>query len=197
MDTDHLREGKNLDAVHDITVAYPHNIPQTERHVLLKDFSKEIHFHVHRYPVDTLPTSKEDLQLWYHKWWEEKEERLCCFYWWEKTLFYGTGCNSTLQPWQEVSVLFIGCLCPTAKMPGARVLRCTAQTGCFGFKHSCRNAGQGTRPQGNCTGSSDTSKHTGRAKQPRRSAPPRALLAALRPHGLDKVTSQSLADKLK
>ncbi|XP_034856737.1 lysocardiolipin acyltransferase 1 isoform X2 [Mirounga angustirostris] len=43
-----LREGKNLDAVHDITVAYPHNIPQTERHLLLGDFPKEIHFHVHR-----------------------------------------------------------------------------------------------------------------------------------------------------
>ncbi|TKC33772.1 hypothetical protein EI555_010178 [Monodon monoceros] len=85
---DHLREGKNLDAVHDITVAYPHNIPQTERHVLLKDLSKEIHFHVHRYPVDTLPTSKEDLQLWYHKWWEEKEERLCCFSWGEKTFYF-------------------------------------------------------------------------------------------------------------
>ena len=85
---DRLREGKNLDAVHDITVAYPHNIPQTERHVLLKDFSKEIHFHVHRYPVDTLPTSKEDLQLWYHKWWEEKGERLCFFYWWEKTSYF-------------------------------------------------------------------------------------------------------------
>ena len=59
-----------------------------------------------------------------------------------------------------------------------------AQTGFFGFKHSCKNAGQRTRPQGNCTGSSDTSKHTGRVKQPRRSAPPRALLAALCLHGL-------------
>ncbi|KAJ8784243.1 hypothetical protein J1605_008394 [Eschrichtius robustus] len=39
----------------------------TERQLLLKDFPKEIHFHVHRYPADTLPKSKEDLQLWYHK----------------------------------------------------------------------------------------------------------------------------------
>lgn len=72
--------GKNLDAIHDITVAYPHNIPQTERHLLQGDFPKEIHFHVRRYPIDTLPASKEDLQLWCHKRWEEKEERLRSFY---------------------------------------------------------------------------------------------------------------------
>ncbi|XP_032705927.1 lysocardiolipin acyltransferase 1 [Lontra canadensis] len=75
-----LREGKNLDAVHDITVAYPHNIPQTEKHLVLGDFPKEIHFHVHRYPVDALPVSREDLQLWCHRRWEEKEERLRAFY---------------------------------------------------------------------------------------------------------------------
>ncbi|XP_024587292.1 lysocardiolipin acyltransferase 1 isoform X1 [Neophocaena asiaeorientalis asiaeorientalis] len=96
------KPGKNLDAVHDITVAYPHNIPQTERHLLLGDFPKEIHFHVHRYPVDTLPTSKEDLQLWCRKRWEEKEERLRSFYQGEKN-FYFTGqtvippCKSELR----------------------------------------------------------------------------------------------------
>lgn len=99
---DRLREGKNLDAVHDITVAYPHNIPQTERHLLCGNFPKEIHFHVHRYPIDTLPTSQEDLQLWCHKRWEEKEERLRSFYQGEKN-FYFTGqtvippCKSELR----------------------------------------------------------------------------------------------------
>jgi lysocardiolipin and lysophospholipid acyltransferase len=85
---DRLREGKNLDAVHDITVAYPYNIPQTEKHLLYGNFPKEIHFHVHRYPVDTLPTSKEDLQLWCHKRWEEKEERLRSFYQGEKNFHF-------------------------------------------------------------------------------------------------------------
>lgn len=99
---DRLREGKNLDAVHDITVAYPHNIPQTEMHLLRGDFPKEIHFHVHRYPVDTLPASKEDLELWCQKRWEEKEERLRSFYQGEKN-FYFTGqtvvppCKSELR----------------------------------------------------------------------------------------------------
>ncbi|XP_029793867.1 lysocardiolipin acyltransferase 1 isoform X2 [Suricata suricatta] len=99
---DRLREGKNLDAVHDITVAYPHNIPQTERHLLYGDFPKEIHFHVHRYPVDTLPTSTEGLQLWCHQRWEEKEERLRSFYQGGKN-FHFTGqtvippCKSELR----------------------------------------------------------------------------------------------------
>ncbi|XP_057644598.1 lysocardiolipin acyltransferase 1 [Chionomys nivalis] len=103
---DRLREGNNLDAVHDITVAYPYNIPQTEKHLLLGDFPKEIHFHVHRYPVDTLPTSKEDLQLWCHKRWEEKEERLRSFYQGEKS-FRFTG-QSTVPPCKsELRVLVV------------------------------------------------------------------------------------------
>ncbi|XP_004451123.1 lysocardiolipin acyltransferase 1 isoform X1 [Dasypus novemcinctus] len=93
---DRLREGKNLDAVHDITVAYPHNIPQTEKHLLTGNFPKEIHFHVHRYPVDTLPASKEELQLWCHKRWEEKEERLRSFYQGEKNFCF-TG-QSIIPP---------------------------------------------------------------------------------------------------
>lgn len=98
--------GKNLDAVHDITVAYPCNIPQTEKHLLLGDFPKEIHFHVQRYPVDTLPTSKEDLQLWCHKRWEEKEERLRSFYQGEKS-FHFTG-QSTVPPCKsELRVLVV------------------------------------------------------------------------------------------
>lgn len=103
---DRLREGNNLDAVHDITVAYPYNIPQTEKHLLLGDFPKEIHFHVHRYPVDTLPTSKEDLQLWCHKRWEEKEERLRSFYQGGKS-FHFTG-QSTVPPCKsELRVLVV------------------------------------------------------------------------------------------
>ncbi|XP_077699831.1 lysocardiolipin acyltransferase 1 isoform X2 [Canis aureus] len=103
---DRLREGRNLDAVHDITVAYPHNIPQTERHLLLGDFPKEIHFHVRRYPVDALPTSAEDLQLWCHRRWEEKEERLRSFYQGEKN-FHFTG-QTVIPPCKtELRVLVV------------------------------------------------------------------------------------------
>lgn len=72
--------GDNLDAVHDITVAYPKNIPQTERHLVLGLFPREIHFHVRRYPVSSLPAGSEALQAWCQERWAEKEQRLRDFY---------------------------------------------------------------------------------------------------------------------
>ncbi|XP_023649044.1 lysocardiolipin acyltransferase 1 isoform X1 [Paramormyrops kingsleyae] len=77
---DTLRKGDNLDAVHDITVAYPENIPQTERHLILGQFPQEIHFHVQRYPASELPDSAEQLQAWCQARWAEKEQRLRDFY---------------------------------------------------------------------------------------------------------------------
>uniref|UniRef100_A0A9J8CYJ7 Lysocardiolipin acyltransferase 1 n=1 Tax=Cyprinus carpio carpio TaxID=630221 RepID=A0A9J8CYJ7_CYPCA len=75
-----LRKGDNLDAVHDITVAYPQNIPQTERHLLLGLFPREIHFHVRRFSAACLPSSEERLQRWCQERWREKEQRLRDFY---------------------------------------------------------------------------------------------------------------------
>ncbi|KAB5582126.1 hypothetical protein PHYPO_G00183610 [Pangasianodon hypophthalmus] len=69
-----LRKGDNLDALHDITVAYPHSTPQTERHLLAGTFPHQIHFHVHRYPVSSLPEETAALQAWCHERWAEKEE---------------------------------------------------------------------------------------------------------------------------
>ncbi|XP_043367582.1 lysocardiolipin acyltransferase 1 isoform X3 [Dermochelys coriacea] len=101
--------GNNLDAIHDVTVAYPQNIPQTEKHLLNGNFPKEIHFHVHRYPVQTLPTSREELQLWCQKRWEEKEERLQLFYEGEK-YFDVTG-RSIIPPCKsELRVLVVKCI---------------------------------------------------------------------------------------
>ncbi|CAL8296579.1 unnamed protein product [Arctogadus glacialis] len=74
-----LRKADNLDAIHDITVAYPKNIPQTERHLIMGHFPREIHFHVRRYPVASLPASSE-LQAWCQQRWVEKEARLRDFY---------------------------------------------------------------------------------------------------------------------
>ncbi|MGH0142267.1 UNVERIFIED_CONTAM: hypothetical protein FKN15_075911 [Acipenser sinensis] len=75
-----LRKGDNLDAVHDITVAYPQNIPQTERHLVTGQFPREIHFHVQRYPVKALPEGTAELQDWCQERWREKEQRLQDFY---------------------------------------------------------------------------------------------------------------------
>lgn len=100
--------GDNLDAIHDITVAYPQNIPQTEKHLLKGNFPKEIHFHVQRYPIETVPTSKEELQLWCQKRWEEKEERLRRFYEGGKC-FSATG-QSIVPPCKsELRVLAVKC----------------------------------------------------------------------------------------
>lgn len=77
---DTLRKGNNLDAVHDITVAYPKNIPQTERHLVLGLFPREIHFHVQRYPLSALPKQSDLLQAWCQERWAEKEQRLREFY---------------------------------------------------------------------------------------------------------------------
>ncbi|XP_010157053.1 PREDICTED: lysocardiolipin acyltransferase 1, partial [Eurypyga helias] len=99
----------NLDAIHDITVAYPQNIPQTEKHLLNGNFPKEIHFHVQRYPIETVPTSKEELQLWCRKRWEEKEERLRHFYEGGKC-FSATG-QSIIPPCKsELRVLMVKCI---------------------------------------------------------------------------------------
>ncbi|NXJ49438.1 LCLT1 acyltransferase, partial [Spizaetus tyrannus] len=104
-----LREGDNLDAIHDITVAYPQNIPQTEKHLLNGNFPKEIHFHVQRYPIETVPSSKEELQLWCRKRWEEKEERLRHFYE-DGKCFSATG-QSIIPPCKsELRVLTVKCI---------------------------------------------------------------------------------------
>lgn len=68
-------------------MAYPKNIPQTERHLILGQFPREIHFHVRRYPVASLPCSSStsasattELQAWCQERWVEKEARLRDFY---------------------------------------------------------------------------------------------------------------------
>nr|XP_033793969.1 lysocardiolipin acyltransferase 1 isoform X2 [Geotrypetes seraphini]XP_033793970.1 lysocardiolipin acyltransferase 1 isoform X2 [Geotrypetes seraphini]XP_033793971.1 lysocardiolipin acyltransferase 1 isoform X2 [Geotrypetes seraphini]XP_033793972.1 lysocardiolipin acyltransferase 1 isoform X2 [Geotrypetes seraphini]XP_033793973.1 lysocardiolipin acyltransferase 1 isoform X2 [Geotrypetes seraphini] len=104
-----LIEGQNLDAIHDITVAYPRNIPQTERHILNGNFPKEIHFHVQRYPVATLPTSKEELELWCQQRWQEKEERLRAFY--QGYKYFDVTGHSKIPPCKsELRVLLVKCL---------------------------------------------------------------------------------------
>ncbi|XP_026551418.1 lysocardiolipin acyltransferase 1 [Pseudonaja textilis] len=106
---DRLRDGNNLDAVHDITVAYPQNIPQTEKHLLCGNFPKEIHFHVCRYSVESLPTSREDLQLWCQKRWEEKEKRLRQFY--EGKKYFDVSGRSKIPPCKsELRVLVVKCI---------------------------------------------------------------------------------------
>ncbi|XP_062851813.1 lysocardiolipin acyltransferase 1 [Trichomycterus rosablanca] len=75
-----LLKGDNLDALHDITVAYLYTVPQTERHLLAGTFPQQIHFHVRRYPVSSLPQDSAALQAWCQERWVEKERRLRSFH---------------------------------------------------------------------------------------------------------------------
>ncbi|MBN3304863.1 lysocardiolipin acyltransferase 1 [Amia ocellicauda] len=104
---DMLRKGDNLDAVHDITVAYPHVPPQTERHLVGGLFPREIHFHVRRYPASALPTDGLQLQAWCQERWQEKEVRLRDFYTGERRCFDASG-RSRIPPCKsEARVLLI------------------------------------------------------------------------------------------
>lgn len=90
-------------------MAYPQNIPQTEKHLLCGNFPKEIHFHICRYSVESLPTSPEDLQLWCQKRWEEKEERLRQFY--EGKKYFDVSGKSKIPPCKsELRVLVVKCI---------------------------------------------------------------------------------------
>ncbi|XP_051880919.1 lysocardiolipin acyltransferase 1 isoform X2 [Pristis pectinata] len=75
-----LRKGSSVDAIHDVTVAYPYNIPQSERDLFTGKFPKEIHFHIRRYSAAQLPVTLEGLQEWCRLRWHEKERLLHNFY---------------------------------------------------------------------------------------------------------------------
>ena len=71
---------KALDALYDVTIAYPFNIPQSEPDLILGNFPREVHFHIKRYPVANLPDSDEELATWCKQRWSEKEDQLRDFY---------------------------------------------------------------------------------------------------------------------
>ncbi len=76
----HFVAGDILDAIYDVTVAYPYNFPQSEPQLIGGNFPKEVHFHVQRYVNTDLPKTEEELQQWCKSIWKQKEERLKHFY---------------------------------------------------------------------------------------------------------------------
>ncbi|XP_046874363.1 lysocardiolipin acyltransferase 1 [Hypomesus transpacificus] len=117
---DTLNKGKNLDAIHDITIAFPQNIAQTERQLILGLFPREIHFHVRRYPASSLPTSPSELNTWCQERWAEKEVRLRHFYAGQPRAFHREGptrvppCKTELRVSliKAVSLLYWSCFIP-------------------------------------------------------------------------------------
>ncbi|XP_014669496.1 PREDICTED: lysocardiolipin acyltransferase 1-like [Priapulus caudatus] len=75
-----MREGGMLSAVYDICIGYPQTRPQNEMDILYGKFPEDIHFHIKRHPVITLPIGDKGLQEWCELRWRDKEAMLKRFY---------------------------------------------------------------------------------------------------------------------
>lgn len=63
-----------------MSIAYPFNIPQNEANLVFGDIPREVHFHVKRHPVSSLPATDDGVTDWCNQRWAEKEVRLRRFY---------------------------------------------------------------------------------------------------------------------
>ncbi|XP_072152732.1 lysocardiolipin acyltransferase 1 [Bemisia tabaci] len=75
-----MRQNKQLHALYDITVAYPHTYPQNELDLFRGKFPEEVHFHIQRYSEQDLPQEESQQVEWLKKSWMQKEESLNQFY---------------------------------------------------------------------------------------------------------------------
>lgn len=77
---DHLRKRGAVDAIYDVTVAYPDRIPVGgEMDIVKAQLPDEVHYHVKRHEVSALPLDT-DFEVWCRQRWQEKEEQLRRFY---------------------------------------------------------------------------------------------------------------------
>ncbi|KAF6202590.1 hypothetical protein GE061_002988 [Apolygus lucorum] len=75
-----MNHNDRLDAVYDLTVGYPDNMPETESDVARGHFPERVHFNIKRYGIDDLPNGEENLRGWLSSLWKDKEEKLSGFY---------------------------------------------------------------------------------------------------------------------
>lgn len=76
----HLQQASYLDAVYDLTIAYPDYIPQSEVDLIKGKLPSEVHFHIKRIPSSDMPTHESTLRRWLEERWSSKEEVLKQFY---------------------------------------------------------------------------------------------------------------------
>ncbi len=67
----------HLDAVYDVTIAFPEGTPKISH--LFLGYIHQIHMHVRRFPIQSLPTNEKDIGEWVWKVFEEKERLLQYF----------------------------------------------------------------------------------------------------------------------
>ncbi|CAI4223439.1 unnamed protein product [Auanema sp. JU1783] len=76
-----MRQSNYITYLYDVTVAYPHNIVQSEIDLVLKgSCPREVHFHVKKIDVREVPKDEAGVGRWLTSLWIEKEERLCKYY---------------------------------------------------------------------------------------------------------------------
>ncbi|XP_050450033.1 lysocardiolipin acyltransferase 1-like isoform X2 [Cataglyphis hispanica] len=76
----HLQRANYLDAVYDLTIAYPDYIPQSEIDLIRGKFPDEVHFHIRRISSADIPMHDLTLRKWLENRWSDKEELLKRFY---------------------------------------------------------------------------------------------------------------------
>jgi len=70
---------KSVKYIYDITIGYPDLVPQTETIYFSGKFPKQIHFHLKRYDIKSLPETDDELAAWCNQRWKEKEALLTEF----------------------------------------------------------------------------------------------------------------------
>eukprot|EP00992_Anisonema_acinus_P011021 TRINITY_DN7066_c0_g1_i1.p1 TRINITY_DN7066_c0_g1~~TRINITY_DN7066_c0_g1_i1.p1 ORF type:complete len:265 (+),score=30.05 TRINITY_DN7066_c0_g1_i1:481-1275(+) len=76
-----LRE--SIAAVYDITMGYVDFTPgerPSEGSLLRARWPREVHFHVERHPIESMPSTEEEVSQWVQSRFDEKETRLKAFY---------------------------------------------------------------------------------------------------------------------
>ncbi|XP_024881027.1 lysocardiolipin acyltransferase 1-like [Temnothorax curvispinosus] len=77
----HLQRASYLDAVYDLTIAYPDYIPQSEVDLIRGKFPREVHFHIRRISSADIPAHDDStLRRWLEDRWSDKEAILKGFY---------------------------------------------------------------------------------------------------------------------
>lgn len=69
-----------LDAIYDVSIAYPQHFPTREVELVTGSVPEEVHFHIKRYSVENLATDEESLADWCRQRWLEKEAQLKSYY---------------------------------------------------------------------------------------------------------------------
>jgi len=69
-----------LDAVYDVTIAYPGTRPQSEASLLRGDLPEQVNLHVMRHPRSSLPSTFVGMEKWLEERWRIKEASLSSFY---------------------------------------------------------------------------------------------------------------------